>query len=71
MPNKYAGTCYRCGETVEAGMGVFEKVSKVQADKWPNSQLKERWLIQHHNCAKQWKHTAQHFVFNDLRKEKQ
>lgn len=25
MRNKHAGTCYRCGKTVEAGTGHFER----------------------------------------------
>ena len=68
MANKYAGICYRCGQRVDAGAGVFEKVSFMQAKKWPGRGL-PRWLTQHHDCAVQWRGTAQHYLFNDMRKE--
>jgi len=38
MRNKYPGTCYRCGERVEAGEGHFERYQGV-------------WLTQHDLCA--------------------
>lgn len=39
MRNKYAGTCYRCGQTVEPGLGHFER--------WPG----HGWRTQHADCA--------------------
>jgi hypothetical protein len=38
MRNKYAGTCYRCGETVAPGKGHFER-------------HQGGWRTQHANCA--------------------
>jgi len=38
MRNKFAGTCYRCGETVKAGEGHFERHAG-------------RWRTQHATCA--------------------
>jgi hypothetical protein len=38
MRNKYAGTCYRCGENVQPGEGHFER-------------HKGGWRTQHADCA--------------------
>jgi hypothetical protein len=38
MRNKYPGTCYRCGKTVEAGAGHFERHNG-------------GWRTQHAGCA--------------------
>ena len=67
MANKYASVCYRCGQRIEVGEGVFEKVSAAQARKWPG-RLLSRWLTQHHECATKWRGTTQHYRFNDMRK---
>lgn len=66
MPNRFAGTCYRCGKIVAPGEGVFERVGHRQKRKF-NYQLKERWLTQHHECAIEWRGTAHHYLYNDLR----
>jgi len=63
MPNKFAGTCYRCGEIVAPGAGVFEKVSASQARKWPLLPRNKKWLTQHHDCAARWRGTNQHHVY--------
>lgn len=57
MRNRFAGQCYRCGGTVEAGEGHFERARPdrlralgvrvlTAADK-----MKGRWLTQHALCA--------------------
>lgn len=38
MRNQYPGICYRCGETVEAGKGHFER-------------HRGGWRVQHAGCA--------------------
>ena len=38
MRNQHAGTCYRCGKTVEPGAGHFER-------------HKGKWRTQHAGCA--------------------
>ena len=38
MRNQFPGTCYRCGETVPAGKGHFERHAG-------------RWRTQHATCA--------------------
>ena len=38
MRNKFAGPCYRCGETVAVGKGHFERHNG-------------KWRTQHANCA--------------------
>lgn len=38
MRNKYAGTCYRCGQRVEPGKGHFER-------------HEGGWRTQHADCA--------------------
>jgi len=40
MRNRFPGTCYRCGETVPAGEGHFEKT--------PFTRF---WRVQHTGCA--------------------
>lgn len=62
MPNRYAGTCYRCGEEVPPGAGVFEKTSRSQARKWPGKII-PKWLTQHHHCAAEFKGTARHYQY--------
>ena len=42
MRNKYPGTCYRCGNTVQPGQGHFEKVAG-------------GWKTQHAECARRWR----------------
>ena len=39
MRNKFAAPCYRCGETVPAGEGYFER-------------CKGSWRVQHIECCK-------------------
>ncbi len=46
--NMYAGLCYRCGETVNAGAGHFEKAGR-------HENGKTRWLTQHADCAIRWR----------------
>lgn len=46
MRNSYSGICYRCGETVEAGEGHFEKVNG------------GGWRVQHADCAIRWRGKA-------------
>lgn len=69
MPNRYAGVCYRCGELVQPGEGVFEKMGKRQQQKWGLGYIPKAWLTQHHECAAKWKGTAQHYKYNDLREK--
>ena len=40
MRNQYPGTCYRCGNRVEAGEGHFEKTP-----------FSRGWRVQHATCA--------------------
>lgn len=42
MRNKYPGTCYRCGTTVDPGDGHFEKT-------------RTGWRTQHASCAIHWR----------------
>lgn len=44
MRNRYPGKCYRCGETVEAGAGHFERLGRT-------------WRVQHAECAIQFRGT--------------
>lgn len=68
MPNRFADVCYRCGELCAAGEGVFEKVGRSQAKKWPGKKL-PRWFTQHHDCAVQFRGTSVHYQFNPYPKE--
>ena len=42
MRNRFPGPCYRCGETVEAGAGHFERIGR-------------GWRVQHAGCAIQFR----------------
>ena len=42
--NTYPGTCYRCGRTVAAGAGHFERYGRA-------------WRVQHAECAIQFRGT--------------
>lgn len=66
MTNKYPGVCYRCGGHVAPGEGVFEKIGSRQIRKWGRF-TRNNWHVQHHECAKRWRGTSQHYQFNDLR----
>lgn len=56
MRNRYAGTCYRCGETVEPGAGHFER-------------YQGRWRTQHANCAIKYRGTSKN-AQDDAKKER-
>ena len=45
MRNQFAGTCYRCGQTVEPGAGHFERIPF------------GGWRVQHADCAIQYRGT--------------
>ena len=42
MRNRFPGTCYRCGERVEADQGHFEKHGR-------------SWRVLHADCATRWR----------------
>ena len=58
--NKYPGTCYRCGKTVPAGEGHFERipVRKRQDGRAPES---GKWRTQHAECAIKYRGTDHHY----------
>lgn len=62
MRNKFAGPCYRCGETVEPGQGHFERI--------PLKQRKPgdpKWRTQHAECAIKHRGTdVQHTPCSDV-----
>ena len=60
MPNKYPGTCYKCGNPVPPGKGVFEKVSRMARKKWPALPANIRWQTQHHECVRDYARDAHH-----------
>lgn len=60
MPNKFQGICYKCGNVVEPGAGVFERVSKTTRKKWPNLPHGTRWQTQHHECVRDYASDAHH-----------
>jgi hypothetical protein len=45
MRNKYAQSCYRCGDMVAPGAGHFERI----ANGWG------KWRTQHADCAIRWR----------------
>lgn len=57
MRNQFPGTCYRCGERVEAGEGHFERVGDRQLNKLGESIRGKKWLLQHAQCAIQYRGT--------------
>ena len=63
MPNRYDGTCYKCGNLCKAGEGVFEKVSKSARNKWPDLPYGIKWQTQHHECARDYAQNA-HYIHN-------
>ncbi len=63
MPNRYPGTCYKCGNHVPAGDGVFEQISKIARKKWPSLPYGVRWQVQHHECVREYDRTAHH-IYN-------
>lgn len=63
MPNRYAGTCYKCGNLCQPGEGVFEKVGKTSREKWPGLPRSVRWQVQHHECVRDYDRLA-HYIHN-------
>ena len=63
MPNRFPGTCYKCGNHCAAGEGVFEKVSAVSRRKWPDMPNSLRWQVQHHECVRDYSQVA-HYLYN-------
>jgi hypothetical protein len=60
--NKFSGTCYRCGKIVDPGAGHYEKVTYATRKKyggWIGS-----WLVQHASCAKLYRNTNTHHLYN-------
>lgn len=60
MPNRFAGTCYKCGQACPPGAGVFEKVSHTARRKWPALPRSVKWQVQHHECARDYAQDAHH-----------
>ena len=60
MPNKYPGICYKCGNHVAAGDGVFERVTQMARKKWPDLPYGKRWQTQHHECVRDYDRDAHH-----------
>ncbi len=60
--NKYAATCYRCGERCEVGEGL------VSYPKWDH---REAWsrrtegmvLVEHKGCAEKFAGTFVHYIY--------
>ena len=61
MRNRFAGTCYRCGKTVEPGAGFFEKVnSKRLAALGLHTTTK--FITQHKECSVKWYGTTHTYL---------
>lgn len=59
MPrNSYPGTCFRCGKPVKAGEGHFERVGRIQTQKYGPLVQGKRWIVQHASCAIEYRGTA-------------
>ncbi len=63
MPNRFPGICYKCGQPVAPGEGVFEKVTKSARAKWPDLPSHVRWQTQHHECVRDYARDA-HYKHN-------
>lgn len=63
MPNRYPGTCYKCGQHCPAGSGVFEKVNRDARRKWPDLPFSVKWQTQHHECVRDYARDA-HYIYN-------
>lgn len=68
MRNKYKGTCYRCGQIVDAGAGHFEKSTPSHAKKWGFQYSK--WLTQHAECAIKYRDTDVHYKYTEANNDK-
>lgn len=56
MRNRFAGPCYRCGKTVEAGKGFFEKLDPKRRKKFKLHPY-VKWLTQHKECSVKYRGT--------------
>ena len=65
QPNRYPGTCIRCGEKVEVGAGIFTFGDA--HDPYPWQQHRFQWSIpitEHKVCHEAWKDTSRHYLFD-------
>jgi hypothetical protein len=59
--NQFEGQCFRCGKTVKAGEGHFERVGKIQREKFGSAVWGKKWIVQHADCAIEHRGTAHKF----------
>lgn len=64
MRNKFAGKCYRCGETVAPGAGFFEKANskRLTALGFPTVPKGATFLTQHKECSVKWYGTTHTYL---------
>ena len=70
MTNQYNSKCCICGDMVEAGSGVCDKVRASQAAVWPIWSASNKWVIRHVDCPAPVKETDFLEIKNDPRYEK-
>jgi len=63
-PNKFRARCYRCGEWVEAGQGVFH-FEDHPAQRWPEARYQRNWpLTEHVACHEKHAGTNVHYLMS-------
>ena len=69
MRNKFPGQCFRCGGVVDAGAGHFERFGKTQRLKYKDAPRDITWLIQHADCAVEYRGTDKN-IWSDAVQER-
>lgn len=63
MRNRFPGTCYRCGERVEANEGLLDYKSHM-GSVWPALAGKRNIkLIEHDACHDKYRNTDTHYLY--------
>lgn len=62
--NRFTGTCYRCGKSVEVGAGLFH-YELVPGLRWKQGQFQRNWpLTEHTDCATKFAGTNTHYLWS-------
>lgn len=65
LPNRYPGTCIRCGDRVDAGAGVFTYGDAHNPYPWTQHRFQRNLpMVEHKDCHETWKDTSRHHLYD-------
>lgn len=67
VPNRYAGTCIRCGVKVPAEQGTHRFAGSEDHRLWPQTRLTRSYIIvEHLDCAAKYDGTKTHHIYHPI-----